>query len=391
MSDSLAEHLAVGGADELVQHRLDQQAVLSDFGLDALRLHDLDQLLQAATERCADGMKVRLCKALRYDLDEDMLTVCAGVGWKPGTIGGTQIGSDTGSPAGYALRTGKPVISNHLEHEERFRTPDVMVEHGVRRAINVLIMAHGKAWGVLEVDSPDEGRFDVADIGFMQGFANLLGVAIERHDAEERLRLMVEHQRLLVRESSHRVKNSLALVSSLLHLQAREAASNETVQALNEAAARIQTVAGAHDQLWRSNADGELNLGAFLGDLIGRLQEQAPDIGIRCSLEKACIDAERAIAVGLLTTELVTNALKHAYPDGRGFIDVQLRVADETFSLVVRDTGRGLPVDFDLKRAGEKSLGMRMIRSLIRQIRGDLKVERERGAAFTLVAPLSIA
>ena len=58
---------------------------------------------------------------------------------------------------------------------------------------------------------------------------------------------------------------------------------------------------------------------------------------------------------------------------------------------MVRDTGRGLPVDFDLKRAGEKSLGMRMIRSLIRQIRGDLKVERERGAAFTLVAPLSIA
>lgn len=371
-----------------VEHRLHQQEGLAQFGLDALRIRDLGLLLQAATERCAAGMRVRLCKALRYDPAEDLLTVCAGVGWKSGIVGIAKVGADTQSPAGFALKTGRPVISNHLENEDRFRTPKLMVEHGVRRAINVLIMAHDQSWGVLEVDSPDEGKFEEADVAFMQGFANLLGVAIERHDAEDKLQQLIEHQRLLVKESSHRVKNSLALVASLLHLQARTAMADETVEALNEAAARIQSVAGAHDQLWRSSVEGQLDLKPFLADLANRLQEQAPDVRIRCTLEPVVINAERAIAVGLLTTELVTNALKHAYPGGVGTVDLTVACTGPSFTLQVIDKGRGLPDGFDLKRTGENSLGLRMVRSLLRQVRGDLTVETRDGTSFSITAPV---
>jgi GAF domain-containing protein len=85
------------------------------------------------------------------------------------------------------LRTGKPVISNHLENEQRFRTPELLAEHGVRRAMNVILQGDGSPFGVLEVDSTSEGEFSEHDIAFLQGAANILGMAIE-HQAYQRKR-----------------------------------------------------------------------------------------------------------------------------------------------------------------------------------------------------------
>jgi len=92
--------------------------------------------------------------------------------------------NDIASPAGYALRTGKAVISNHLENEERFRTPELLVEHGIRRAMNVILQGDNSPFGVLEVDSRSEGEFSESDIVFLQGAANILGMAIERQRME---------------------------------------------------------------------------------------------------------------------------------------------------------------------------------------------------------------
>ncbi|HYI73111.1 MAG TPA: PAS domain S-box protein [Skermanella sp.] len=174
--------------DELA-YRLRQQRLLADFGFFALRCRDLDHLLQRATELCAEGMGTNLCKVLEWLADQDQLLMRAGVGWADGLVGHATIGADLESPAGYALKTGAPVISNHLEHEARFRTPHILAIHGVRRAINVVIRDGDdvKPFGVLEVDSPDPGSFEEADLAFMQGFANLLGVAIERNQAESNL------------------------------------------------------------------------------------------------------------------------------------------------------------------------------------------------------------
>jgi PAS domain S-box-containing protein len=177
-------------ADELA-YRLHQQELLAGFGALALRTPDFMDLLQEATRLCAQGLHVRYCKAMEYLPDEDRFVVRAGVGWKPGTIG-TRMGADLESPTGYAFRTGKPVISSHLEGEDGFRTPRILAEHGIRRAINVPIATETSRYGVLEGDSPIEGRFTEADLAFMQGFATLLGVALERRRGEERLRLAHE-------------------------------------------------------------------------------------------------------------------------------------------------------------------------------------------------------
>ncbi len=102
------------------------------------------------------------------------------VGWDEGVVGSASVGADLASPAGFALRTGKPVISNHLENEERFRTPELLVEHGIRRAMNVILQGDGSPFGVLEVDSRSEGEFSEHDVAFLQGAANILGMAIEQ-------------------------------------------------------------------------------------------------------------------------------------------------------------------------------------------------------------------
>ena len=85
--------------------------------------------------------------------EDNRFLVCAGVGWEPGIVGSAIVGADMASPAGYALQTGKPVISNQLENEERFRTPELLRRHGIRRAMNVILQGDGKPFGVLEVDS----------------------------------------------------------------------------------------------------------------------------------------------------------------------------------------------------------------------------------------------
>ena len=111
------------------------------------------------------------CKIMEYIPAEKRLLVRAGVGWGEGVVGKATVGADLGSPAGYALQTGKPVISNHLENEERFRTPELLVEHGIRRAMNVILQGGGLPFGVLEVDSRSEGEFGEHDIAFTSHLA----------------------------------------------------------------------------------------------------------------------------------------------------------------------------------------------------------------------------
>lgn len=370
--------------------RLHQQTLLSDFGVEALREDDFGRLLQRATEMCAEGMGAQFCKALEYKRDADIFLVVAGVGWGPEVVGKAVIGADLASPSGFALKTGRPVISNHLENEQRFRTPKIMADHGIRRAVNVLIRNRAGDFGVLEVDDTREGQFAAADIAFMQGFANLLGGAIERQRSEAQLQAALERQELLSREMSHRVKNSLAIVASLLTLQGRAADNEDVRRALADAQSRVEAVAQVHDQLWRQPDLAAVDIAPFLETLCERLADSAPNHAIRCRVDHLTMPADLAIPLGLFVNELVTNALKHAYPEG-GEIRVESeRLTDGRLSLAVADDGVGLPAGFDLAAATRRSLGMRIIQGLARQLEGTLSLGSGSGARFILTLPAAI-
>src|SRR5215471_18655010 len=193
--------------------RIRQQEILAELGVLALQGTPFLELLNQTARLTAEGMTAEFCKVLEYLPTQNRLLVRAGVGWHEGIVGTATVGADLESPSGFALRTGKPVISNHLENEQRFRTPELLVEHGIRRAMNVILQGDGSPYGVLEVDSQSEGEFSQNDIAFLQGAANILGMAIERQHHGRCLKLALERQKLLLSELNHRVKNSLSIVS----------------------------------------------------------------------------------------------------------------------------------------------------------------------------------
>ncbi len=372
-------------------YRLRQQSLLGEFGRLALQTRDIGQILQRATELCAQGLETPFAKVLEYLPDDKRLLVSAGVGWESEVIGQVSLGVDLESPAGYAFQTGQVVISNHLPEETRFRTPKLLSDHGIRRAINVLIARGGEdhlPFGVLEVDSPEPGQFDLADANFLAGFAGLLGIAIERQHADADLRQALEHQAMLTREMSHRVKNSLASVVGLLRVQSRSAPSEEVRDALKDAASRITTIAQVHDHLWRSTRIGYVDIADFAGELCRKLQETISHT-VRCTFAHLMISADKAIPLGLLINELVTNSAKHAYPDGAGEIEVSGERRGDDLHVEVSDRGVGLPKDFDIDQP-RASLGFKVIKSLLAQLDGriDVASNTPKGVTVQLDVPL---
>lgn len=364
-----------GNPAEELAYRLRQQQLIADFGLLALKGCTVDELLQQATRFCAEGMQTRFCKVMAFQPDQRDFLMVAGVGWKPGYVGHARAGADLDSPTGYAFQTRSAVISNHLQGETRFRTPHILEDHGVKRAINVVIFAGGEPYGVLEVDSPLAGRFTSADLAFMQGFANLLSVAMDRQRSEaalgareEALKVAVEHQHVLIQEVSHRVKNSLALVASLLHIQSRGSSLPEVKRALTDAETRVLTIAQLHDRLWRTEEVHHLCLQEFLTDLCEKFNGMGPGDVLTFDVLPVMIPTDDAIPLGLLLNELITNALKYASPQKPGDVRISLVSSGAGLRLEVRDHGPGLPPDWDDQQS--KSLGMKLIARLSQQLGG---------------------
>lgn len=372
-----------------LNQRIRQQEILAELGVLALQSTPLSELLDRTAELTAEGLQAEFCKVMEYLPEENRLLVRAGVGWGPGVVGVATVGADLASPAGFALRTGKPVISNHLENEERFRTPELLLQNGVRRAMNVILQGDNSPFGVLEVDSRSEGEFVKHDLAFLQGAANILGMAIERLRYERSLKAAIERQQMLIKEINHRVKNSLAIVRSLLTLQARGEDNPDLAGRLELASSRIAAIARAHDRLYRSDDIERLDLAEYLSGLCQDLEET---IG-RCTIafegsDRTLIATDRAIHVALILTELVTNAAKYAYRGEGGPIHVRLSREGDIAVICVRDEGVGPPSGFDM--SGNNSMGLRIVAALTKQLGATIHSrDAWPGAEIRLRVPLS--
>src|SRR6266436_3499424 len=372
-----------------LKRRIRQQEILAELGVSALQGASFNQLLDATVRLTAEGMQAEFGKVLEHIPAEKRFLVRAGVGWEPAIVGVVSIGDDLASPAGFALRTGQPVISNHLENEERFRTPELLVQYGIHRAMNVILQGEGKPFEVLEVDSRSEHEFSTHDLAFLQGVANLLGMAIERERHERSLKSALERHQVLLKEITHRVKNSLAIVASMLKLQANEVNDPALTQHLEKAASRVSAVAKAHERIHQGDATDRLDLGVYVRDICQDLNEATPLCHIEVAVEPGInVMTDRAVPLALMANELITNAAKYAYPvDQGGNIWVRVaRATDDTIELSVRDEGRGLPADFEPHST--LGLGMRIVRALSKQLNAAIQVRRlNPGTEFIATVP----
>jgi two-component sensor histidine kinase len=387
------DHLPDDLTGRALRLRIRQQQLLAELGVLALQGTSFVGMLDHTVRMTAEGLGAEYCKVMEYIPDENRLLVRAGVGWSEGVVGHASVGADLASPAGFALRTGKPVISNHLQNEQRFRTPELLVEHGIRRAMNVILQGDGSPFGVLEVDSRSEGEFGEHDIAFLQGAANILGMAIEHQQYQRKLQASLDRHQVLLKEVNHRVKNSLQVVSGMLQLQAKSVNDPDLSDRLNEAATRILAVGRAYERLAYNPDNENIDLVAYLREIIEDLETSVAPCKIYLEApEEIQIAADRSILVALIINELVLNASKYAYPDGGGgsiWVRI-LKMENNNVLLSVRDEGTGLPDGFDPTTS--KRLGTRLVNALSKQLGAELTwPSTAPGSNFTLLVPLQFA
>jgi two-component sensor histidine kinase len=204
----------------------------------------------------------------------------------------------------------------------------------------------------------------------------------ERKRAERR-------QAELFDELNHRVNNNLTLVSSILRLKARETDNEVVRDHLMRADSRVQSIAQVHRALYRGPRNDVVDFGAYLDELcagLARALERDARVEVKVEAEPALVAVDTAIALGMVVNELVTNAVKHAYPAGEaGQVWVRFAREGERLSLTVRDVGRGVPHDIESRAGG--GLGMKLVSSLVAQLHGELETQGPPGAAFRITLP----
>lgn len=225
-------------------------------------------------------------------------------------------------------------------------------------------------------------------IGHRCGFSGTFRDHTDQKRAEDNLRASLQEKEILLREIHHRVKNNLAVVNSLLRLQSRHAKDRFHREMFREAQDRIRAMAMAHEKLYQSGNLAHVRIRDYVGSLVDHLSASAGLVGNKIELIKDIEDLsfglETAGPLGFILTELVSNCMKHAFPQARkGKIHISLhRFKGDTFELVVGDDGIGFPenVTFDDPR----SLGLNLVRIFSRQLRGKLDIVHNRGTDIKL-------
>lgn len=204
-----------------------------------------------------------------------------------------------------------------------------------------------------------------------------------------RAETVAERYAMMLREGDHRIKNSLQIVASLMGLQAGREQSLPAKTALRTAAARIQSIAVMHDALQQSGGQDTVDLGAILEKMCRALHAMAGEpshVSVVIATESIETPVKLAQPIVLAVNELVVNALRHAFPGDRpGTVRISVARIGGDLRITVADDGAGLPADYD----GGHGYGMKLVRSMVRQVGGELLVDSEGGARFTIVAPTS--
>jgi two-component sensor histidine kinase len=306
------------------------------------------RLLQNATTQIARITDIRHVKALRYRPDRGDLLIEAGVGWKPGVVGHVTFGADRHSSPGRSLQTGAPVVCEDIRNDPEFRYADVLREHGIISVLNVPIFIDGSHWGVLEVDTVEKTVFEEFEV---QSLANIIGLSLARRASQaDALKAATDttstrtQTEILLRELQHRTKNNLQVIVSLLALQRRQASGEEARERISSVMDRVLAIGLAHDQLTFKQSASTVEMHDYLRALCANLDPRRPKTAIEVDADVVGIPLDRAVPVGLIVNELVTNSVKYAFDDDGGIINVVFRINTTIgeAEVSVRDNGRGM-------------------------------------------------
>ncbi len=216
-----------------------------------------------------------------------------------------------------------------------------------------------------------------------------------RIESENNLMVSLKEKEILIREVHHRVKNNLQVVISLLHLQENDLEGEPGQLILQQAGRRMASLALVHEQLYRQETVGTIELRSYIQNLLNNLAFSMSDYGdngVALSVrgDEVRLSLDQAIPLALIMNELCTNAFEHAFTDFKGgTIEVEIDCRGESFTVTLCDNGIGIPESFSTGTS--EGFGLNLVSSLVEQLEADLKCERrkEGGSCFCITAPLA--
>lgn len=276
-------------------------------------------------------------------------------------------------------------VMESWHEEDKARFPEIQKQTIERGEFRGEFRAYKKDGRIIDIDT----RVKVADIG-----SETLVIAItrdisERKRMEEQIRNSLQEKEMLLREIHHRVKNNMQIISTLLKLQLRNAHDEKTRALFRESQNRILSMAMIHEKLYQSEGLHKINLNDYIGDLaeeaLASFGTDGAVVALRKEVEEIVVGMDAAIPCGLIVIELLSNALKYAFPDKRpGEIVIALHaIGSNRYQLTVSDNGVGLPPHLDI--GGLKSLGLRLVSDLARyQLEGEMELLGEGGTTVNV-------
>jgi two-component sensor histidine kinase len=210
----------------------------------------------------------------------------------------------------------------------------------------------------------------------------------KRKQVEEQLKVSLKEKEVLLQEIHHRVKNNMMIITSLLLMQSRQIEDEHYREIFNISINRIKSMALIHEKLYRSEDMAKVDFNDYLKDMINTMFESyglsSRKVALKTGVEGVTFGIDTAIPCGLIINELISNSLKHSFPeDMEGEIKVALRRNDKTeVKLTVSDNGVGMPEDMDFRNTD--SLGLTLVIALIKQLKGEIELYREKGTEFVI-------
>jgi len=258
---------------------------------------------------------------------------------------------------------------------------------GVKAIFSMGFVKENKLYGAAVI-IPKES-LDLSRKTAIEAFIYQSSVALHKWHAEKKVAASLKEKDILLREIHHRVKNNLQIISSLLRLQSRKIEDNSLQEIFQVSQQRIRSIALIHENLYLSDDLGQIDFSKYIRNLTSHLSSinaaDAKGINFKISTDNIFLDINRAIPCGLLLNELITNALKYAFPEEtKGEIKIDLeRHKQNKLRLSIADNGIGFPKVLDFRKT--ESLGLQLVNSLISQLNGTIKMQQKTGTKFTLV------
>jgi PAS domain S-box-containing protein len=268
------------------------------------------------------------------------------------------------------------VLSNNKEYNE-------LLKHNYKKAfdgvsVNFEIETVDKGYNKIYLDIYLNPIFENNTVIEVSGIAHDV---TEKKIAAQRIEQSLKEKEVLLKEVHHRVKNNMQVISSILNLQSSYVSDDYALSLLKESQNRIKTMAYIHESLYQNKSFTSVNFSDYIATLTNNIIQSysvsEEKVKLILNLEKINLNLDSSIPTGLIVNELITNAIKHAFPSTtKGYINVNLKSENNTVYLEVKDNGVGFDSNVDFRNSN--SLGLQLVSTLIDQIEGDLKFKSEK-------------